>query len=98
MEVGKRVEEEAGPSSAGKMDEFRSKSLPETASEETEVGEDEVDDKDGFSPGPLLSLKEQLEKDKVSFFSVFFLESLFFFVGDFGDLRVFLVSFCFMMI
>lgn len=64
MEVGKRVEEEAGPSSAGKMDEFRSKSLPETASEETEVGEDEVDDKDGFSPGPLLSLKEQLEKDK----------------------------------
>lgn len=66
MEVGKRLEEEAGPSSAGKVDEFRR----EKQSEESEVGEDEVHDKDGFTPGPLLSLKEQLEKDKVSF-SVF---------------------------
>ncbi|KGN58282.1 rho GDP-dissociation inhibitor 1 [Cucumis sativus] len=55
MEVGKRLEEEAGPSSAGKVDEFR---------HEKESEESEVDDKDGFTPGPLLSLKEQLEKDK----------------------------------
>lgn len=57
MEVGKTLEEEAGPSSAGKVDEFR---------REKESEESEVDDKDGFTPGPLLSLKEQLEKDKVS--------------------------------
>ncbi|KAG7036302.1 Rho GDP-dissociation inhibitor 1, partial [Cucurbita argyrosperma subsp. argyrosperma] len=68
MEVGKRVEEEAGPSSAGKIDELRGEKLPQTASgkqsEESEVGEEEVDDKEGFTPGPLLSLKEQIDKDK----------------------------------
>lgn len=52
---GEEVEEEAVLLSARKVDEF----WQEKKSEELEV-----DDKDGFTLGPLLSLKEQLEKEK----------------------------------
>lgn len=79
MEVGKRVEEEAGPSSAGKIDELRG----EKQSEESEVGDEEVDDKEGFTPGPLLSLKEQIDKDKV-FLSLIPFQNLHFFCLIFG--------------
>lgn len=59
--------EEAGPSSAGNIDEQRrEKPASGKQSEGSEVGEYDVDDKGGFTPGPLLSLKEQIEKDKVS--------------------------------
>lgn len=62
--------EEAGPSSAGNFDEQRREQPAEEASgkqsDASEAGEYDADDKDGFTPGPLLSLKEQIDKDKVS--------------------------------
>ena len=54
MEVGKQLRRKQCLS-ARKVDEF----WQEKKSEELEV-----DDKDGFTLGPLLSLKEQLDKDK----------------------------------
>lgn len=75
MEGGKRVE--AGPSTTGIVSEKqeRQKEMAEKAPAETVIddGEEEDEDEDngvpvaGFVPGPLLSLKEQIEKDKVLF-------------------------------
>lgn len=71
MEGGKRGDE-AGPSSE-KLGE-----LSEKLNEVCHVGEDEEDEDEdhrsngvaaGFVPGPLVSLKEQIEKDKVFSFS-----------------------------
>ncbi|OAY32681.1 rho GDP-dissociation inhibitor 1 [Manihot esculenta] len=72
MEGGKRVE--AGPSTTGIVSEKqeRQKEMAEKAPAETVIddGEEEDEDEDngvpvaGFVPGPLLSLKEQIEKDK----------------------------------
>lgn len=67
MEGGKRGDE-AGPSSE------KLKELSEKLSEVCDVGEEDDDDDEdhksngvGFVPGPLVSLKEQIEKDKVLF-------------------------------
>lgn len=69
MEGGKRGDE-AGPSSE------KLKELCEKLREVCDVGEEDDDDDEdhksngvgaGFIPGPLVSLKEQIEKDKVLF-------------------------------
>lgn len=89
MEGGKRASE-AGPSSGGSSsacgvgEERREKhkEMSEKPSEVCFVGEEEEDDDDakghgvvaGFVPGPLVSLKEQIEKDKV--FVLFFFSHL----------------------
>ena len=76
---GKRSaqEEEAGPSASGfvpskqemtekPFDDHRKEEDEEEADEDEEEEESTVDHKnDDFIPGPLLSLKEQIEKDKV---------------------------------
>lgn len=82
MEGGKRASE-AGPSSGGSSsacvvgEERREKhkEMSEKPSQVCFVGEEEEDDDAkghgvvaGFVPGPLVSLKEQIEKDKVFFF------------------------------
>lgn len=83
---GKRAEEEAGPSSGldGSKREMTEKpsdafddgrELEEEAEEEEEHGGID-DNKNGvFVPGPLLSLKEQIERDKVFFFFFIFTPS-----------------------
>lgn len=66
----KEQEEEAGPSSAIEkaIDE------DEEAEEEEEIEAIAGDSKNGvFVPGPLLSLKEQIERDKVLLFFYFHL-------------------------
>ncbi|KAJ9169654.1 hypothetical protein P3X46_017817 [Hevea brasiliensis] len=70
MEGGKGVE--AGPSTAGVVSETqeRQKKMTEKAPAETVIDDGEEEEEDngvpvaGFVPGPLLSLKEQIEKDK----------------------------------
>ena len=57
-----------------------------------EEEEEDVKDEgvvDGFVPGPLLSLKEQIEKDKVFFLSL----SIFFFIFLYSNIRKFWVCF-----
>lgn len=97
MEGGKRGDE-AGPSSE------KLKELSEKLSEVCDVGEEDDDDDDedhnsngvgaGFVPGPLVSLKEQIEKDKVLFsFSSKLLESSLFICVEFGSTLVLLQGF-----
>ena len=69
---GKRAHEEAGPSSGidGRKLEMTEKASDDDKEEEEEEEEEEEgaieDSKNGFFvPGPLLSLKEQIERDKV---------------------------------
>ena len=80
MEGGKRGAEAGQSSGSGVKDEQREnhKEMSENPSgvcelrqveeEEEEDGVDESKGVSGFVPGPLLSLKEQIEKDKVFFF------------------------------
>lgn len=75
---GKRAE--AGPSTAGVSEENQEREMIEKPLA-VEVCDDQEEDEDddhkedaaaalpGFVPGPLLSLKEQIEKDKVFFAS-----------------------------
>lgn len=78
------TDEEAGPSSSSGIASTKQQNPPETfhhqhhrkeaAAEEEETEEEEEDDVDHhnnstFVPGPLLSLKDQIEKDKVFRFS-----------------------------
>lgn len=85
MEDGKRASE-AGPSSGGSSrcvgcEERREKQkeMSEKPSGVCDAGEEDDDDTKvdgiaaGFVPGPLVSLKEQIEKDKV--FSFFLLQT-----------------------
>lgn len=68
MEGGKKSheQEQAGPSSA----------IDKTTENSTHTfhvaSEDEEDEGQVFVPSPLLSLKEQIEKDKVLFFLIFY--------------------------
>jgi len=81
---GKRAQEEAGPSDGTKqeMTEKVSDAWDDGRVEEEEVDEDEEggirDSKNGFFvPGPLVSLKEQIERDKVfMIFTLFFLSPI----------------------
>jgi len=81
---GKRAQEEAGPSDGTKqeMTEKVSDAWDDGRVEEEEVEEDEEggigDSKNGFFvPGPLVSLKEQIERDKVfMIFTLFFLSRI----------------------
>jgi Rho GDP-dissociation inhibitor len=91
MEGGKRGEE-AGPSSGGsssacvgdqrqeKQKEMGEKPMEVRGVVEEEEEEDHDDDGvvDGYVPGPLVSLKEQIEKDKVLFCFPFFCSVLHF--------------------
>lgn len=96
MEGGKRGDE-AGPSSE------KLKELSEKLSEVCDVGEEDDDDDEdhnsngvgaGFVPGPLVSLKEQIEKDKVLFsFSSKLLEFSLFICVEFGSTLVLLQGF-----
>ena len=82
MEGGnwKRAEEAAGPSSGGSKQEMPQNSneafLEEEQEEEEEAEEEEEEDdtdhhkNTNFVPGPLLPLKDQIERDKV--FSICF--------------------------
>lgn len=107
MEGGKRTE--AGTSSGGgerqeKLREMKSEKPPSEVFDDGDDHEDEEEEDDkegarivtaGFDPGPLLSLKEQIEKDKV-----FFLLFHFFTVSGFHKFLGFLcfprllLSFC----
>lgn len=83
MEGGnwKISEEQAGPSSSSAIAATKQHNLPQTyhhskeVEEEEETEEEEDDDADHhhknstFVPGPLLSLKDQIERDKVFRFS-----------------------------
>jgi len=64
MEGGKNSheQEQAGPSSA----------IDKTTHTFHVASEDDEDDEQVFVPSPLLSLKEQIEKDKVLFFLIFY--------------------------
>lgn len=81
---GKREQEEAGPSDGTKqeMTEKVSDALDDGKAEEEEVDEDEeggtgVSKNGFFVPGPLVSLKEQIELDKVfMIFTLFFLSRI----------------------
>lgn len=103
---GKREQEEAGPSDGTKqeMTEKVSDALDDGKAEEEEVDEDEeggtgVSKNGFFVPGPLVSLKEQIELDKVfMIFTLFFLSRIshlasfmFWFVLGGGKIDVFWV-------